>query len=73
MHLISRCDQNVHIAGQRIRFTVGETIHTENSYKHTLDGFTGLTTIAGWRSRGRWTDGDGRFSLHLLERESRAL
>ena len=73
MHLISRCDQSVHIAGQRIRFTVGETIHTENSYKYTLDGFTALARRAGWRSRGRWTDDHGRFALHLLERESRAL
>jgi dimethylhistidine N-methyltransferase len=73
MHLISTCDQTVHLAGQAIRFLAGETIHTENSYKHTLDGFTALARVAGWRSRARWTDDKERFSLHLLEVERRAL
>jgi uncharacterized SAM-dependent methyltransferase len=73
MHLISSRDQTVQIAGRRIRFIAGETIHTENSYKHTLDGFAALARIAGWRGRARWTDAQSRFSVHLLEGERRAL
>jgi uncharacterized SAM-dependent methyltransferase len=73
MHLRSTRDQTVHVAGQAIRFRAGETIHTENSYKHTLDGFTALARVAGWRSRARWADDEERFSVHLLEVERRAL
>src|SRR4030095_3628784 len=36
MHLVSRCAQEVRLAGRRIRFEAGETIHTENSYKYDL-------------------------------------
>src|SRR5579863_10463757 len=39
MHLVSRHAQTVRIAGQQIRFDAGETIHTENSYKHTAERF----------------------------------
>jgi L-histidine N-alpha-methyltransferase len=35
MHLESLTAQTVHIAGQRISFAQGETIHTENSHKFT--------------------------------------
>ena len=39
MHLVSNIDQEVPIRelGESFRFTAGESIHTENSYKHTLD------------------------------------
>jgi dimethylhistidine N-methyltransferase len=73
MHLVSLGSQVVHLAGRHIRFATGETIHTENSYKYTLEGFAALARVAGWHSRARWSDSDARFSLHLLEPESRAL
>ncbi len=41
-------------------------IHTENSYKHTVDGFRTLAGEAGWTARWTRTDADGMFSLHLL-------
>src|SRR5262249_16242091 len=34
MHLESRREQDVHIAGRTFAFAAGETIHTENSYKY---------------------------------------
>lgn len=66
MHLQSRVAQTVRVGGLTIRFSPGETIHTEDSYKHTRDGFTSLAAEAGWRSNGFWTDPDGLFGMHLL-------
>ncbi len=66
MHLVSRRAQAAHIDGHTIRFRTGETIHTENSYKHTPDGFRALAAAAGWRAERMWTDPARLFSLHLL-------
>ena len=45
MHLVSTQDQDVLIAGERIHFQAGETIHTENSYKYTPDAFGRLAGV----------------------------
>lgn len=66
MHLVSLRAQTVPLAGRTIRFAAGETIHTENSYKHTPDGFARLAETGGWRTRQVWTDPQNRFALHLL-------
>ena len=66
MHLVSRRAQLVRLGGETIRFADGETIHTESSYKHTVDGFRALAAAAGWRPSEVWTDAAGLFSLHLL-------
>ncbi|HJS87358.1 MAG TPA: L-histidine N(alpha)-methyltransferase [Acetobacteraceae bacterium] len=66
MHLVSLRPQTAHLAGHTIRFGPGETIHTENSYKHTPDGFRAIARAAGWRAERMWTDAAGLFSLHLL-------
>jgi len=66
MHLASRKHQTVRALGQTFAFAPGETIHTENSYKHTLDGFAQLARKAGWRSERAWTDRDRLFSIHVL-------
>ncbi len=44
----------------------GETIHTENSYKYTLESFAALARGAGWSPRAVWTDAGGNFSVHAL-------
>jgi len=66
MHLVSRRAQTAHLDGQAIRFAPGETIHTENSYKHTPEAFRAIATAAGWRADRMWTDPARLFSLHLL-------
>ncbi|MCQ8278287.1 L-histidine N(alpha)-methyltransferase [Acetobacteraceae bacterium KSS8] len=66
MHLESLSAQTVTVSGTRIAFRRGETIHTEDSYKHTREGFLALAQGAGWRSGGFWTDPDGLFGMHLL-------
>jgi dimethylhistidine N-methyltransferase len=67
MHLVSLRQQTIEIAGRTIAFAEGETIHTENSYKHSIAGFTSLANAAGWHSLRVWTDPMRLFSLHLLE------
>ena len=49
MHLISRKAQNVRVLGHNFSFRPGESIHTENSYKYSLERFTALARGAGWR------------------------
>jgi len=67
MHLESLRPQTVHIAGHRIDFAAGETIHTENSYKHSVAGFQALAGQAGWSAEKLWTDDEKLFSIHALK------
>ena len=67
MHLVSRRDQQVRIGSTRFAFRAGETIHTENSHKYTLDQFRALAVGAGYRPRAAWTDAAGLFSVHMLD------
>jgi L-histidine N-alpha-methyltransferase len=66
MHLESLRDQTAVVGGVPIDFAAGETIHTENSYKHTIPGFQALARSAGWSPAQWWTDPNGLVSLHLL-------
>ncbi len=66
MHLVSRLPQVVEVAGRPIAFAQGESIHTENSYKHTREGFLELARQAGWAADGFWTDRERRFGMHRL-------
>ena len=66
MYLVSTKRQTVVIADTQFNFEQGDTIHTENSYKHSIDGFSALAANAGWTPTRSWADEDGLFSLHLL-------
>jgi uncharacterized SAM-dependent methyltransferase len=66
MHLVSGRKQTVHVDGQRIEFGEGDSIHTESSYKYTIDGFRRLAVQAGYRPKAVWTDDAGLFSVHWL-------
>lgn len=66
MHLLSRADQPVTIAGHRVDFREGETIFTECSYKYTLREFESLAASAGWRVQQTWTDDRRQFSVQYL-------
>jgi L-histidine N-alpha-methyltransferase len=62
-----RIDQVVHIGGERIEFRAGETIHTENSYKYSVQEFRALAQRAGYTPRECWVDEGGLFSIHYME------
>lgn len=66
MHLISRRDQQVRVAGEVFGFREGESIHTECSYKYSVEGFQALATRAGFAPERVWTDPAGLFSVHCL-------
>jgi len=66
MHLISRVSQTVRILGRSFAFRAGESIHTESSYKYSLERFNALARGSGWTPRVCWTDPDKLFSVHEL-------
>lgn len=66
MHLVSRVRQTVAFAGERFTVAEGEALHTENSYKFTVDGLRSLAERAGFRPGPVWTDPDRLFSVHWL-------
>jgi dimethylhistidine N-methyltransferase len=66
MHLASHKRQKVRVAGTTIDFRAGETIHTENSYKYSIQSFTALARGSGWSPVSVWTDSKNYFSVHAL-------
>ena len=54
MHLVSLMEQDVNVAGERFHFAIGETLHTEHSYKFRRDEFAALARTAGWQLAGEW-------------------
>lgn len=71
MHLVSKKRQRARVAGRVIEFRAGETIHTENSYKYTLEYFAALARGSGWTPVAVWTDAGANFSIHALAFEDR--
>jgi L-histidine Nalpha-methyltransferase len=67
MHLASLKRQKVKVAGETIDFRAGETIHTENSYKYSVESLAALARGAGWRPLKAWTDGRKYFSIQAFE------
>lgn len=68
MHLVALGAHDVKLGEHRFGFAAGETIHTENSYKYSLEEFRALAAKAGFRSAKVWTDPKGLFALHGLAR-----
>ncbi len=66
MHLLSLKDQRVSVGGRVIRFRAGESIHTENSCKYSVQGFRTLARDAGFEPVECWTDPEKLFSVHYL-------
>jgi L-histidine Nalpha-methyltransferase len=64
MHLVSMYAQEVCVRGRVFRFFAGETIHTENSYKYTMESFQRLAGESGWSTLGFWTD--NLFGVHAF-------
>jgi len=66
MHLVSKKAQRVSCNGSHIELGAGESIHTENSYKYTIEGFASLAGFAGLALRQSWLDPERLFSVHYL-------
>lgn len=70
MHLESLRDQEVEACGRRFRFRAGETLHTENSHKFTVEGFARLASQAGWTLQREWTNATPAFAIVDLRASS---
>lgn len=68
MHLVSRRAQRVHIAALDldVDFEEGESIHTENSYKHDAASLAALARESGFAVDAQWSDAQHRFTDALL-------
>ncbi len=64
--LLSLVEQDVQVAGQDFHLAKGETIHTENSHKYSLEDVAQLAQAAGFKLQQTWSDAKGYFSLHYL-------
>ena len=63
MHLVSLAEQDVNVAGQGFHFALGETLHTEHSYKYRRNEFSAIARQAGWVLKAEWNE-DG-FAVQL--------
>lgn len=68
MHLVSLDNQTVQVAGEEIEFKKGEMIHTENSYKYSVEEFEELISEK-YSLKKTWLDSNELFSLHYFEKK----
>ena len=67
LHLESRYSQSVRVDAldTTLNFYDGERIHTENSYKYTLERLENLLRHGGFKVEHTWTDPDCWFAVSL--------
>lgn len=66
MHLRAVRPTEIVIDGKVFSFAEGETLHTENSHKFTLEKIEDLVKETPWRLERAWTDPKGWFAACLL-------
>ncbi|MAW79391.1 MAG: hypothetical protein CMI63_04085 [Parvularcula sp.] len=66
MHLRALRPTVIELDGHEFSFDEGETLHTENSHKFTLEKFEALVNQTPWRLEKSWTDEKGWFAACLL-------
>lgn len=67
MHLKARKTLQIALEARVFALDAGETIHTENSHKFTLDRLGDIAAKAGWRIALSWTDPKGWFAVAHLK------
>lgn len=70
MHLAALSAVSFEVAGATYRLAEGETIHTENSHKYTIEEARLLARCSGWTPVKYWTDQRRLFSVHLWRGET---
>ena len=73
MHLCATTDTSFEVLGQTFTLRAGETIHTENSYKWSLEEARLLARASGWTPVQFWTDPQAMFGLHVWQRDAAPL
>ncbi|MFV2055121.1 MAG: L-histidine N(alpha)-methyltransferase [Thiohalomonadales bacterium] len=69
MHLVCTQAHQVTIGEHVFDFEVGDDIHTECSYKYSVQSFQDLAKKAGFTAKDVWIDEGELFSLHYFEVE----
>ncbi len=69
MHLRSKVPQLVKVNQTMFRFKEGETIHTECSYKYTVEEFCELCSKAKFQIKKFWMDPEKLFCVYYFEKE----
>jgi dimethylhistidine N-methyltransferase len=72
MHLVSARPQRVTVLGRTFDFAIGESIHTESSYKPSPFQFLAMAHRAGWRQEQLWVEGAAGYAVHVLQSVSGA-
>ncbi len=73
MHLRAVRATEFTVLGRRFALPAGATIHTENSYKWTLDEARLLARAGGWTPVEVWTDAAHYFAVHLWRRDAASI
>ena len=66
MHLASLKRQKVKVCGESFDFRIGDTIHTESSYKYSVESFGALARGNGWAPLAVWKDPENLFSVQAF-------
>ena len=67
MHLVSKKETKVSWPGGSRIFKIGETIHTENSYKYSPEVFVKMLQNAGFKSQTMWSDQNSWYLIVLAQ------
>ena len=65
-HILSTEVQSLDWRGKIINFDAGEKIHTENSYKYSIEEVHALASDGGYLLETSWLDEKSFFGVHLL-------
>ena len=66
MHLRARRATEIALDGRSFAFAEGETLHTENSHKYSINRLKALFSETPWRLETVWTDENDWFAACLL-------
>ena len=66
MHLVSETAQQIHVDGEVFNLAESESIHTENSYKYSIEEVQTLAVNAGLTYVRHWQDNNAWFYVVLL-------
>ncbi len=71
MHIVSIIEQDVYIDALKgyVRFAKDESIHTENSYKFSIDDIDGLMNKTSLKIEKHYTDDNRWFDLVLISKD----
>jgi dimethylhistidine N-methyltransferase len=69
MHLMSKINHTVTLNQRIFHIQMGESIHTESSYKYTREEFIHLSDQASWKIAQTWSDPENLFCLYYFTKQ----